>query len=1698
MGSGFPIDAFGGPSTADFLISELSGPHNRKGQGFLSTMPPEMGHSGSGICERDGLHPFKTSRNVESSLSVPSTGKAFSAGPKPKEEVSQGKGSLDAGRRAIPRSELEREVGTASAGQPPVSPLLSPAPLPSSSMSVRALCSAARGRGRQVAPAGQAAWPSSSGGLDLEADDEGSSDGGVSSLRQCSLSSWPNFVFRNLLRSKTPFAWFVHKAILHCRVGTLFPSTTALFPIPLPRDDVWSVVPKHRSKACRLRRAYRKMLHLVILALNYLHFASPLNVVHLLGRSPSDLHMSLFARLMALIKAGGPVEKVSIFNCGRKAFQLDARFNELVEAVQSLGLDSAAQYKGGSSEVSVPTKNEKDELRPYRELCAERLKLSGSGQWDPVPFLSDLFYMPYLEPRVNQFDIRPPREVLPDLSRVDRNEVLKLCKVWDLRGLLRIFPEHCGPKHRWGLVKVFNNYKSEHADRQIGDRRGMNFCEGRISGPSKTLPTATSLLQLCPKRFREMLSCGVTDRRDFYHQFRVSNEKACGNALFPPFSAEELCEFSAFQTMREREAAHGRISDRHVVGDRFGLAPRSILVESERYVACFGALYQGDHLGVEFATDAHANLMKSCGLLDEDRRLQGSTPILYDDICSGLIIDDMFFISREQAQNLNCLQNSKAVGKLLEAKRAYTKEGLLGSDDKDVLGNVVFKVCGAEVDSSWRSVQSGVVLAGTPREKRLALGALSSAAASLRFTSDALHACLVGSWVSTLLMRRQAMAALNEVFHVIPADELNPEKPRLWRMTRAAADELALLSCLAPIICSNLATPFSRSIYATDASLAKGGIVEADVDESLSALIWRSADRSGQNVPMLRSTQAMLSVHDRDFEHDVGQTAEVKRAEESLMHVQRPLGLRFQFLEVCGGAGVVTRKLIEKGGVCGPVFDLSISPHFNLLESRVLEWIIFMMEEDRLDSFLVSPPCTSFSPAAHPMVRSYDQPRGFDPDHPKVLLGNLLAFAALTLLLAALRLRKFGLGEQPRLSKMRWLREWLRLVMLGAREVWLASCAYGSVHRKEFGMIGVNMKVELLHRKCPGNHQHIKIEGKYTKPSAVYCDGLADALAEFFLSHLSARQRAAVRLQIDVDGLEDPLSNDLCTGLEWSTVDSWSWKANSHINVLETAATLRLFRRVARNGGDVRVTYLADSHVSRSVVAKGRSASGALQQMLKSSAAICLAFGILPAGRFAPTRLNPADHPTRNSQIPPAVDGLLSLLKDARALWILSSKGGIKRWASNWVRFVILLSPSVIWIHCSASSLRRHASSVISNSEWEMDFDSTLGFPGEGPSNWTFLWIFILTLLSVSLPSRAVARARGESHGDALRRQQRAGIVLEDGRRVTATTSFHRESLLEKFRNWLDAQGDNFDSVVMSSPPDLENLNQKLVDYGRWLFGEGKPYYHFSETVNAVTNARPLVRRSLQQAWDLAFLWNSHEPAEHHIAVPFQILIALISASFIWGWRREGAIFALAFGALLRMGEVTCALRRDLVLPSDVGETTDYVLLRISEPKTRYRAARHQAAKLEQVDLIEVVKIGFGKLQPHEPLWNFSNSTLRSRLLKLLDRLSLPTRDSNRLKAISLASFRPGGATWLMTATESAELVRRRGRWASFRIMEVYLQEVMAVTYMNEISKDAYCKVMQAFAVFGDVLAAVQKFDRACMPEATWFFFISHQPLDKL
>ena len=149
---------------------------------------------------------------------------------------------------------------------------------------------------------------------------------------------------------------------------------------------------------------------------------------------------------------------------------------------------------------------------------------------------------------------------------------------------------------------------------------------------------------------------------------------------------------------------------------------------------------------------------------------------------------------------------------------------------------------------------------------------------------------------------------------------------------------------------------------------------------------------------------------------------------------QRPLAYVYDFIEVYSGSGRVGKAVGGKGWSVGPAIDIAESPAFDMEWLRTIEWLLFLLQRRRLRSFLVAPPCATFSPAAHPACRSYAVPRGFRPTAPKTLLGTTLALRALTLLFVALLVGAIGVLEQPRLSKMAWLKEWRRLIALGARE----------------------------------------------------------------------------------------------------------------------------------------------------------------------------------------------------------------------------------------------------------------------------------------------------------------------------------------------------------------------------------------------------------------------------------------------------------------------------------------------------------------------------------------------------------------------------------------------------------------------------------------------------------------------------------------
>ena len=1159
--------------------------------------------------------------------------------------------------------------------------------------------------------------------------------------------------------------------------------------------------------------------------------------------------------------------------------------------------------------------------------------------------------------------------------------------------------------------------------------------EGRIQTPSRTPP-----LQLRPR---------------FYVVLKSSR-------------CSEPCCFST-------AAAAGR-GGRAIVGDRLGLPPRGKLEKPKKLYPCFGALYQGDHLGVEFALEAHQGLLEQEGLLRPERRLLKKRPLPLGKTWEALIIDDYFCISSQPRSWPK--EHTCAYENWKDAKEAYRKHRLPGSDEKDVIAETLFKAAGAEIDSSENALGAGHVTCGAPLSKRLGLASVSLRAARLGAISSGLASRLAGSWVSVLLYRR-CLSSVVEKFFAVAAEGERREKPTIMGLPRKVAEELVSLSVLAPIMTTDLAAPILQEVFATDASMSRGAVVSTEVPQDVAKVLWLGGDKRGRYTLLDNPFRAALKHLGEETEEDDLSAA---------LGPSKPLLLRFDFVEIFGGSGRVSEAMSSLGYVVAPVLDLTNSKAYDISQTEMMRWIFHMLDSEAFRSLLLAPPCTTFSPAAFPAVRSYKVPKGWDRKHPKVLQGNLTAFRSLIIFKYARKKRRpIGL-EQSRRSKMAWLPEWRSELEHGAEEAVIASCQFGSIHQKEFRLLLHDIPAHWLDRRCSRDHTHVKIQGQYTKASAVYTVDLAMHIAQAFglaLKHAGPG---------DGDhgvGLESVLVNDILTSFTWKLVRVWCWKARSHINVLETGAVCSLLKDSVELRPDSRFSVLVDSQVAKGALAKGRSSARALQPVLSRCAALQVAGGLQPAYGYAPTRLNTADGPTREKEFEDPAGH--SVVDFCSAQFLQLAHGfGFSRACANWIRLVALAS----CVHLTAA------------------FD----FPQPPWSGLDLSWIFgflgllVIACLSFGLITNetngsnrirplvllalicamAEAPIAPDTAAEVGRAQQRSQQLLIPDRVVRQQTRSNRVALLSSFRSWIEQElGWDWQTVFESKPYDPELMAEGLVKYGQELYSAGKTYQKYAETINALVAHRPIVKRQLTKAWDLAFAWVQDEPCRHHPAMPATVLLSMLSVALMWGWQKEAALWALAWAGILRVGEVIMATRDDLILPTDGVAGTSYILLRIREPKTRGRGPRHQAARVDPQDLVQLIELTFKHEPPQAKLWPWSASTLRKRFNSVLQELGLPLRPIDGSRPYELASLRAGGATWLLQRTELPELVRRRGRWQAFRTMEVYLQEVVVTLSMSHVRKEAIEKIQMMAEAFPSVLVKVKYLCTVRVPPRAWFFLFT-------
>ena len=1345
---------------------------------------------------------------------------------------------------------------------------------------------------------------------------------------------------------------------------------------------------------------------------------------------------------------------------------------------------------------TVPMDNSRyAELEPYKSLDASRLKLVGQGHFDAGPFLPPELYMAYVYPDSLLSDRLPKAFELP--QKMDSvSEVSALARLWDAKGLLHVHDTDLQSERPHELVRVFNCLKNSAVDRQIGDRRGRNAVEDRVTGPSLNLPSGTDLLDLHVAAQYETLSIICTGRRDFYHQFKTSQNRTLSNTVGPRIPLALLRDTMALEVFAA--AQNAKKPPRSVAGDGLGISSRQLFARcpKDECMVSFRSIFQGDHAGVEIATAAHEGLLQSAGLLNDATRVVSSRPFYGGSLCQGLVIDDYFAIAKVPKPLLvpdpamECLKVSKAL---------YAKYDILGSDDKDICGERKAKIIGASIDASEPCQLRGHTLVAAPAQKRLALSWTSLQVCQLSHTTDALHLCILGGWTSVLMFRRPFMSVLQRSFHLVSLDAFEASSPKLVPLTRPVADELTILSALVPLCVSDVSVDFCTRLFATDASLEKGAIVSCPLEKDTMECLWRSCRSKGGYSKLLSANQSVLS-RCLDFEEeDVPKTESIKR----------PLAYRFDFVEVFAGAATVTSQVAALGfSVCCPI-DLSFSRELDLSHVRVLEWLLHLVVNHFVKSMMLEPPCTTFSIMRRPALRSRLEPFGFDISDPQTSMGTTLAQRALQLLYVCWVHGVTGIVEKPWTSLMKHLPSWIAMAEKDHCEIVRCdSCAYGSIHLKSFAFMCVWADTQPITRRCSGDHEHVQVEGAHTKKSATYVPLLAEALAQVMAAGI--RRLSKFMEEIDIpktEGLESQAINDLCLSRTWQVDSAWTFRVSSHINILEMSVVVRLVSKLVKQGKCLRIVVLVDSNVVKCAAAKGRSSSRALSRLLCRLAALSVAGGIYVTFGFVPTRLNISDDPTRGFPLRGSIPGLDLPTWDRSDLFRLLALPRLRRWSSNWARLVLrLLGPSALSL-CDHGVYRRcpfpyglFSLPVPSQSldHQVLDFDSTLGFPGEGPgfslvgSCSTHRFLLVVFWGACALPCHGVLFPRNS--GDLLRQAQRdIRPPLQEGRPVTKVTNIQRTSFLEQFSKWLLEQGFSLEEMLANHFTAIDEINRQLVRFGRCLYSVGRPYNHYAETINAVASKKPAIRRQLQEAWNLAFAWIRDEPSAHHIAMPWQVLLACLSVCISWGWLDVAGMLALTWGALLRVGEFLQATRGELLLPCDTNYTNSFALLSLREPKTRFTAARHQSAKLDIPDLLHVVHLAFGKLHPSQKLWPKSGQTLRLRFKFVLLELGIGHNVRLNGKSLDLGSLRAGGATWILQQTEDGELTRRRGRWVNQRVMELYIQEVSCFQFLSAIPQKARNKVFALCDFFPDALRGADEFCSANIPWTVWFILWSGQ-----
>ena len=589
------------------------------------------------------------------------------------------------------------------------------------------------------------------------------------------------------------------------------------WPMPLPYPEVCSRDPK---KLCK-DELKRLVVNAQVILLNYLDLGKVARAPPAcrVGVPLSSKQWESVVRFECFLDAWFNLGILSASDMGRTAGKIEDLEVLLRQLEKRVFEHSLLSKESGSVELG-PLRGAK--TGAFKPVEPDRLRFRGFPEFDPRPFLDETSKSIYENPfehslRPEDFHGTAPR-VRVHCSREER---LKLYRLLDQSDRVRLFTKD---QVRLGFSSgVFAVLKSLEADRLILDSRPHNLLEAPPGRFIQALGSGETLTHLHLEEDENLL-ISSNDIRDFYHLFKVSEERCRRNSLVGTLNPKEASVLKSF---------------------------RPGMWQSEKLFVGLSCLAMGDTQAVEIAQTCHLGLCVQEGIIDETILVGMSLPAPRGKLGVGIVIDDFVSYSIEKRGTCASPQGPSIGAQLADkAEAAYLRENLIPHSEKAERDSLKSQVWGCMIDG-----EAGLIRGSLRRAAPLAQIILR--VLEIGAIAGSLLEVIAGGLISLFIFRRRVLSLLCEVFETMKLRE----RDEAFFVGPALREELVLRVGLLPLAVVELKAVYNAHVFAVDASSGSEAGVYCNVGTVLAKEISRHSLRKGIWTKLLSPGRAREKLH---------------------------------------------------------------------------------------------------------------------------------------------------------------------------------------------------------------------------------------------------------------------------------------------------------------------------------------------------------------------------------------------------------------------------------------------------------------------------------------------------------------------------------------------------------------------------------------------------------------------------------------------------------------------------------------------------------------------------------------------------------------------------------------------------------------------------------------------------------------------